>query len=58
MRHACWLELTADEAKAALAELRELAAGRGDLLAQAARIFLGQEAPRAERAQGAGPLGK
>jgi hypothetical protein len=41
LRHARWMELTADEATAALAELRELAAGRGDLLAEAAGIFLG-----------------
>ena len=41
LRHARWLELTADEATAAVAELRELAAGRGDLLAEAAGIFRG-----------------
>jgi hypothetical protein len=41
LRHARWMELTADEATAALAELRELASGRADLLAEAAEIFLG-----------------
>jgi hypothetical protein len=43
LRHARWLELTADDATAALAELRELATGRGDLLFEAARIFIGAD---------------
>lgn len=41
-RHrARWRELTAEEEAAALAELRELAAGRADLLAEVAGIFEG-----------------
>jgi hypothetical protein len=41
-RHrAQWRELTADEEAEALAELRALADGRGDLLAQVAGIFEG-----------------
>jgi hypothetical protein len=39
--HARWRELTADERAAAVAELRELAAGRADLLAEVAGIFEG-----------------
>ena len=41
-RHrARWRELTADEEAAAVAELRALAAGRADLLAEVAGIFEG-----------------
>ena len=41
-RHrARWRELTADEEAAAVAELRELAGGRADLLAEVAGIFEG-----------------
>ena len=41
-RHrARWRELTADQEAAAVAELRELAAGRTDLLAEVAGIFEG-----------------
>jgi hypothetical protein len=41
-RHrARWRDLTADEERIAVAELRELAGGRGDLLAQVAGIFEG-----------------
>jgi hypothetical protein len=36
--HARWRELTADEHDAAVAELRELAAGRADLLAEVAGL--------------------
>ena len=36
-----WRELTADERAAAVAELRELAAGRADLLAEVAGILEG-----------------
>jgi hypothetical protein len=39
--HARWRELTADERGAAVAELRQLAAGRADLLAEVAGIFEG-----------------
>jgi hypothetical protein len=39
--HARWRELTADERAAAVAELRELAAGRADLLAEVAGILEG-----------------
>jgi len=39
--HARWRELTADEHAAAVAALREVAAGRADLLAQAAGIMFG-----------------
>ena len=39
--HARWRELTADEDAAAVAALRELAAGRADLLAEAAGILEG-----------------
>lgn len=37
-RHARWHELTEDEETAAVAELRELAGGRADLLAEVAGI--------------------
>ena len=40
-RHARWRELTAAEEAAAVAELRELAAGRADLLAEVAGVFQG-----------------
>lgn len=40
-RHARWHELTESEHAAAVEELRELAAGRGDLLAHVAGIFEG-----------------
>jgi hypothetical protein len=36
-----WAELTEEETAEAVAELRELAAGRGDLLAEVAGILLG-----------------
>jgi hypothetical protein len=39
--HARWRALTGDEEAAAEAELRELAAGRADLLAEVAGIFEG-----------------
>jgi hypothetical protein len=39
--HARWRELTADEEDAAAAELRALAAGRADLLAEVAGILEG-----------------
>jgi hypothetical protein len=39
--HARWRELTGEEEAAAVAELRELANGRGDLLAEAAGILEG-----------------
>jgi hypothetical protein len=39
--HARWRELTPDEEAAAVAELRELAGGRADLLAEVAGIFEG-----------------
>ena len=39
--HAKWRELTDAEQAAAVAELRELAGGRGDLLAEVAGIFEG-----------------
>jgi len=37
-RHARWRDLTDDEHAAAVAELRELAGGRADLLAQVAGL--------------------
>jgi len=40
-RHARWRELTAAEEAAAVAELRELAAGRADLLAEVAGVLQG-----------------
>ena len=39
--HARWRPLTGEEEAAALAELRTLAGGRGDLLAEVAGIFEG-----------------
>ena len=39
--HARWRPLTGEEEAAALAELRALAGGRGDLLAEVAGIFEG-----------------
>ncbi len=39
--HAKWRELTGDEEAAAVSELRELADGRGDLLAEVAGILEG-----------------
>jgi len=39
--HARWRELAQDEQDAAVTELRELAGGRADLLAQVAGIFEG-----------------
>jgi hypothetical protein len=39
--HARWRELTGEEEAAAVAALRELAGGRGDLLAEVAGIFDG-----------------
>lgn len=40
-RHAGWRELSEPETAEALAELREIAAGRGDLLAETAGTLLG-----------------
>ena len=40
-RHAKWRELTEDEEAVAVAELRELAAGRADLLAEVCGIIEG-----------------
>ncbi len=40
-RHARWRELTGDEDAAAVSELRELAGGRADLLAEVAGILEG-----------------
>jgi hypothetical protein len=53
--HARWRDLTADEETAAVTELRELAAGRSDLLAEVAGLLLGfhegdLEEPRASSA--------
>jgi hypothetical protein len=39
--HAKWRDLTADEETTAVAELTELAAGRGDLLAEVAGVLEG-----------------
>jgi hypothetical protein len=39
--HARWRELSSDEESSAVAELRELAGGRADLLAEVAGIFEG-----------------
>jgi hypothetical protein len=39
--HAKWRELTAEEEATAVAELRELAAGRADLLAEVAGVLEG-----------------
>jgi hypothetical protein len=39
--HAKWRDLTVDEETAAVADLTELAAGRGDLLAEVAGVFEG-----------------
>ena len=44
--HARWRDLTGDEQAAAVRELRDLAAGRADLLAQVAGIFEGASAGR------------
>jgi hypothetical protein len=56
-RHrARWRPLTEEEEGAALAELRALARGRADLLAQVAGIFEGDIGGRAGRA--AGPVGR
>ena len=44
--HARWRDLTADEQAAAVTELRDLAAGRADLLAQVCGIFEGASAGR------------
>jgi hypothetical protein len=41
MRHARWRDLTEPETASALAELREIADGRADLLAEVAGILLG-----------------
>jgi hypothetical protein len=40
-RHAPWREPTAAETAAAVAELREIAGDRGDLLAEVAGLFIG-----------------
>jgi hypothetical protein len=45
-RHARWGDLTEDQAAAAVAELREVAAGRTDLLAEVAGITLGTSEAR------------
>ena len=47
--HAKWRELTEDEEAAAVAELRELAGGRADLLAEVAGILEGATRGGAER---------
>jgi hypothetical protein len=44
--HARWRDLTQDEQAAAVTELRDLAAGRADLLAQVCGIFEGASAGR------------
>jgi hypothetical protein len=44
--HARWRDLTEDEQAAAVTELRELAAGRADLLAEVCGIFEGASAGR------------
>ena len=44
--HARWRDLTGDEQAAAVTELRDLAAGRADLLAQVCGIFEGASAGR------------
>ena len=44
--HARWRDLTGDEQAAAVRELRELAGGRADLLAQVCGIFEGASAGR------------
>jgi hypothetical protein len=44
--HARWRDLTADEQAAAVTELRDLAGGRADLLAQVCGIFEGASAGR------------
>lgn len=44
--HARWRDLTAGEQAAAVTELRDLAAGRADLLAQVAGLFEGGSAGR------------
>ena len=40
-RHARWRELTGAETAAAVAELQEVASGRGDLLAEVAGVLIG-----------------
>ena len=59
-RHrARWHELSSEEEAAAAAELRELAGGRADLLAEVAGIFEGtsEGEPNEPRARGAVPQG-
>jgi hypothetical protein len=46
MRHARWGNLTDDQAAAAVAELREVAGGRADLLAEVAGIAIGTSEAR------------
>jgi hypothetical protein len=46
--HARWRDLTADEQAAAVTELRDLAAGRADLLAPVCGIFEGASQGRHE----------
>ena len=52
--HARWRPLTGDEEAAALAELRALAGGRADLLAEVAGIFEGTS--EGELGRAAGPV--
>lgn len=49
--HARWGNLTEDQAAAAVAELREVADGRADLLAEVAGIALGSAAAEAPSAR-------
>jgi hypothetical protein len=47
--HAKWRQLTADEEAAAVTELRELAGGRADLLAEVAGVLEGAREGGGER---------
>jgi hypothetical protein len=53
-RHASWHELTTAQTAAAIAELRQIAGGRADLLAEVAGILEGAERGGARRAEGQG----
>jgi hypothetical protein len=57
-RHARWRDLSEAETAAAVAELREIAAGRADLLAEVAGILLGfrEGAPEEPKAKAAAQL--
>jgi hypothetical protein len=50
-RHARWGDLTEDQAAAAVAELREVAGGRTDLLAEVAGIAVGTSEVRGDEYQ-------